>query len=76
MGKPKGRFREGKYITGGVNVHVKAKQVYKGPQKGPCLHVTIRFTKTSVEKYLLPQVQRFLDEIKRQAATKKSAAPK
>lgn len=60
MAKHKGRFDKGKYIKTGVNVHVKARQSYKGELKGPCLNITIRLDKTSVKKYLQPQIERFL----------------
>jgi hypothetical protein len=62
MGKQKGRFGLGKHERD-VRLHVKAKRV----EKEPFLDVTVRLTESQVRENLLPQIERFLREVDKQA---------
>jgi hypothetical protein len=65
MSKQKGKFGLGKH-TFDVHLHVKAKRV----QKEPFLDVTVRLTERNVREDLLPQIQKFLRELDKQAGAK------
>jgi len=67
MSKQKGKFGLGKH-TFDVHLHVKAKRV----QKKPFLDITVRLTEKNVREDLLPQIDKFLAELNRQAAIRKS----
>lgn len=70
MGKQKGRFRKGKYIRPKRSLHIKAKR----DKGGVHLDLTIRLDVDEVQNILRPQIDRFLEELKRQARTKQAKA--
>jgi hypothetical protein len=69
MSKQKGKFPPGKY-THDVDLHVKG---VRG-QKEPFLDVTVRLTEKNVREDLLPQIQKFLLELEKQAGLRKAKA--
>jgi hypothetical protein len=71
-GKPKGRFRKGKYIQPKLSFHIKAK---RAPKK-PYLALTIRLAVDDVRNTLCPQINQFLAEIERQDHAKKKKKAK
>jgi len=68
MGKQKGRFRKGKYIRPKRSLHIKAKR----DKGGTHLDLTIRLDEDEIKNILLPQIDRFLKELKRQVRAKQA----
>lgn len=66
-GKQKGRFPKGKH---GKNLRFHVKAVRDTVHKKPYLEVTMRLTEEDVNKILLPQILKFLGELKRQRELK------
>ena len=63
VGKKKGRFRKGKYVQPKRSLHIKAKR----DKGGAHLDLTIRLDEDEVQNILRPQIERFLEELKKQA---------
>jgi transcription initiation factor IIE alpha subunit len=68
MGKQKGRFGKGKYIRPKRSFHIKAKR----DKGGTHLDLTIRLDEDEVKNILRPQIDRFLEELKRQVRAKQA----
>jgi transcription initiation factor IIE alpha subunit len=70
MGKHKGPFKKGKYIRPDCKLHVKAKR----DKGGAHFDLTMRFSEKDVREILKPQIDDFLEELRRQDEKKAKAA--
>jgi hypothetical protein len=68
MGKQKGRFGKGKYVLLKRKFYVKARH----SKRGAHFDLTIRLNEDEVRNTLLPQIERFLEELNKQTRAKQA----